>query len=213
MKKLSLRGAVAGLVGLALLLGGVATASNMGFKFVPNIGANQAFDLSLPWNNNYTKANGLFNDIKASAPTLVSVSKFTPNSKLSDWFVGAAPANNFNVVKGEGYIVKAGSGGVTSFVLVGSHDPNYTFSFTANQAFSAAAPYHQTFTKVNQLFNDLKTKLGATSIASVSKFTANSKLTDWFTGAAPANNFNLDLGMGVIVKAQAGGSGYVWPHY
>ncbi len=213
MKKLSIRGVVAGLVGLGLLLGGVATASNMGFKFVPNVGANQFFNLSLPWNNNYTKANGLFNDIKASAPTVGSVSKVQTNGKSLDWFAGAPPANNYTVAKGEAYVVKAGSGGINSFVLVGSHDPNYTFSFAANQYFNAAAPYHQTFTKVNQLFNDLKTKLGANAIATVSKVQTNGKKLDWFNGAPPANNYNLDLGMGVIMKANTGGSGYVWPHY
>jgi hypothetical protein len=117
-------------------------------------------------------------------------------------------------VKGEAYVVFAkASGPVSAAVVVGSHDPNFTFSFTANQAFNAAAPYHQTFTKANALFNDMNTKLGAGSINRISKFQGNSTLQNWFSGAAPANNFNLDLGMGVVVFPAQTKSGYVWPHY
>ncbi len=209
-----LKGILAGLAGVALLVGGFATASNMGFKFVPNVAANQAFNLSMPWNNNFTKANGLFNDLSGQDADINRLSKYQANSTLPNWFSGAAPSNNFNVVKGEAYVVFAkASGPVSAAVVVGSHDPNFTFSFTANQAFNAAAPYHQTFTKANQLFNDLNTKLGAGSINRVSKFQANSTLLNWFSGAAPANNFNLDLGMGVVVFPAQTKSGYVWPHY
>ena len=88
-----------------------------------------------------------------------------------------------------------------------------TFSFTANQAFNAAAPYHQTFTKANQLYNDLNTKLGAGSISRIAKFNGNTTLSSWTAGTAPSGNFNLDLGMGVIVYPAQTKSGYVWPHY
>lgn len=209
-----LKGILAGLAGVALLVGGFATASNMGFKFVPNIAANQAFNLSMPWNNNFTKANGLFNDLQGQDTDVSRLAKFGTNSKLTSWFVGAPDSNNYDVVKGEAYIVyAAASGPVSAAVVVGSHDPNYTFAFTEGQAFNAAAPYHQTFTKANQLFNDLNTKLGAGSIDRVSRFGANSKLTSWFAGAPLSNNFNLDLGMGVVVYPAQTKSGYVWPHY
>ncbi len=75
------------------------------------------------------------------------------------------------------FCLRPRAGPVSAAVVVGSHDPNYTFSFTANQAFNAAAPYHQTFTKANALFNDLNTKLGAGSISRVSKFDATSTLS------------------------------------
>lgn len=213
MKKSAVRGLVAGLVGVALLMGGFATASNMGFKFVPNVAASSNFNLSMPWNNNFAKANLLFNDLTTQGGSVSSLSKFNANATLTSWFTGAPPANNYNVVKGESYIVLTAGGGMNTAVVVGSHDPNFTFTFAAGQNFNAAAPYHQTFTKVNQLYNDMATKLGASAISSVSKFNTNATLTSWFTGAPPANNFNLDLGMGVIVLAGSGGSGYVWPHY
>jgi hypothetical protein len=204
------RGVLAGLVGVALLAGGLATASNMGFKFVPSVAANQYFNLALPWNNNYTKASQLLNDL----PNIVRVSKYTSTGLLKDWFAGAPLANNFAVASGEAYIVKAGTSASNTAVVVGSHNPNFTFTFPANQYFNAAAPYHQTFTKASQLLNDISTHLGATAVARVSKYTSTGLLQDWFSGAPLSNNFNLDLGMGVIIKGgSTGGSGYVWPHY
>ena len=88
-----LKGLLVGLAGVALLVGGFATASNMGFKFVPNVAANQAFNLSMPWNNNFTKANGLFNDLDGQDADVSRLSKFQANSTLIDWFSGAAPSN------------------------------------------------------------------------------------------------------------------------
>jgi len=204
------RGVLASLVGVALLAGGLATASNMGFKFVPSIGANQYFNLALPWNNNYTKASQLLNDL----PNVVRVSKYTAAGGVLDWFHGAPLSNNFALAAGEAYIAKAGASASNTAVIVGSHNPNFTFTFPANQYFNAAAPYHQTFTKASQLLNDIGTHLGANAVARVSKYTATGGLLDWFHGAPMSNNFNLDLGMGVIIKGgSTGGSGYVWPHY
>lgn len=202
-------GLVAGAAIVALLVGGTAIASNMGFKFVPNVGANTFFNLSLPWNNNYTAANGLFNDLPGSA----SVFKVNANASQTEWNAGASSTQNFPVIKGEGYIVKAGPSGVTTAVVVGSHDPNFTLNFTAGNFFNAAAPYHQTFTRANELYNDFGTQLGASAIASIFKVNTNSSQTEWNAGASSTQNFTLDLGMAVIVKAGDGGSGYVWPHY
>jgi len=206
------RGVLAGLVGVALLAGGLATASNMGFKFVPSVGASQFFNLALPWNNNYTKASQLLNDL----PNADRVSKYTSSGALLDWFHGApANPNNYTVAAGEAYIVHAGASPLNTAVIVGSHNPNFTFTFPANAFFNAAAPYHQTFTKASQLLNDIGTHLGGNAVDRVSKYTTVGTTLDWFHGApATPNNFNLDLGMGVIIHGgSTGGSGYVWPHY
>lgn len=202
-------GLVAGAAIVAMLVGGTAIASNMGFKFVPNVGANSFFNLALPWNNNYTAAKDLFNDL----PGAQTVNKVNSNGTQLSWFAGAPSAQNYAITKGEGYIVEAGATGVSTAVIVGSHDPNFTLSFTAGTFFNAAAPYHQTFTRANELYNDFGTQLGATSVAAISKVNANGTRLAWFDGAPAAQNFNLDLGMAVIVEAQDGGSGYVWPHY
>lgn len=203
------QGLVAAAVGVALLAGGLATASNMGFKFVPNIAANQFFNLSLPWNNNYTNAASLLSDLPGSN----RVTRYNGNGTVTDWFAGGNPLNNFPIVKGDAYIVRAGGSGVNTAVVVGSHDPAFTFSFTAGQFRNTAAPYHQTLTKASQLLADLQTQMGATSVNRVTRYNSNGTVTDWFAGGNPLNNFNLTLGMGVIVRGQNGGSGYVWPHY
>lgn len=200
-------GLVAAALGVTLLLVGVATASNMGFKFVPQIpgtaGAN-AYNLSLPWNNNYTSSVDLLADIAGAG----SVAQFTANSKLTSWFPGGGTP--FSLRKGEAYIVY-GSGSGQTPVIVGSHDPSYTYSFTAGQALNASAPYHQTFTDSVGLLSNLNQFCGAGAIESVAQFTAQSKLVTWFPGGGTP--FNLTLGQGVIIFPHANCSGYVWPHY
>ncbi|MEN6633541.1 MAG: hypothetical protein ABFD84_14005 [Candidatus Polarisedimenticolia bacterium] len=202
-------GLVAAALGVTLLLVGVATASNMGFKFVPQIpgtaGAN-AYNLSLPWNNNYTDAASLLNDI----PGATKVSQFTSNAGLVSW-VQNAGGTLFTVRKGEAYIVY-GSGSGQTPVIVGSHDPSYTYTFTAGQAFNASAPYHQTLTSARDLFLSIETKC-AGSMSKVSKFTPASGLVSWLGDASGGTNFNLDLGSGVVIFTKATCSGYVWPHY
>ena len=199
-------GLVAAALGVTLLLVGVATASNMGFKFVPQIpgtaGAN-AYNLSLPWNNNYTSSVDLLTDIAGAQ----GVAQFSPDAKLTTWYPGGG--TTFSVSKGEAYIV-FGSGAGQTPVIVGSHDPSFTFSFVAGKAKNVSAPYHQTFTNAVQLLTDLNTKCPS-AISSVAKFTPDSKLVSWYPGGG--TTFDLTLGQGVIVFAQSNCNGYVWPHY
>jgi hypothetical protein len=192
-------------VGAALLIGGVAIASNMGFKYTTDIPADSSFNLSLPWNNNYTDAESLRSDLGAD-----QISQFTGSANLVDWFPGAF-GNNFDVVPKEAYIVGAGGTAIQE-VVVGSHDPNATIDFTAGQSKNLSAPYHQTLTTANDLFTDLQDQLGNEVPSSVSKFTANANLIDWFPGAF-GNNFDMELGMGVIVLTDTTAGGYQWPHY
>jgi hypothetical protein len=202
------RGMLAVLVGLALIVGGVAVASNMGFKFVPDIAAGDNFNLSLPWNNNYTNAEDLRQDTGAS-----QVSKVTTDLKLTSWFPGAGSAALFDVVPKEAYVLLAPSDAGITPVVVGSHDPNATIDFTADEWQNLSAPYHQTLGKASDLFNDIDDQLGTGTVAEVAKITADLKLTSWFPGAGPSANFDLNLGMGVAVKAASTQGGYQWPHY
>jgi hypothetical protein len=197
-------------VGVVLLAGGLATASNMGFKFVPNIGSSQFFNLGLPWNNNYTNAQSLLADFGGNAE---SVTRYNSNGSLTAWFSGASATNNYPIVKGSAYIIKATAAGSTNAVIVGSHDPSFTFSFSAGLFNNVAPPYHQTLTTANALLNDMNTQMGAGAIESVTRYNTNGSLTAWFSGASASNNFNLALGMGVIAKGGSGGTGYAWPHY
>lgn len=212
MKKGTL-GLIAGVAGLLILLGGFSVASNMGFKFVPNIPADSFFNLSMPWNQNFSNANGLFNDLRTQGGDVTRLTKYTSTGNLLDWFQGAPIDNNFALNQGEAYIVATGPAGCNTAVVVGSHNPNFTFTFTGGEFFNAAAPYHQTLTNAAGLFSDMNTQLGAGKVTRLSKYTSNGLLLDWFQGAPIDNNFALDLGMGVIVYADQTASGYVWPHY
>ncbi|MDQ7008511.1 MAG: hypothetical protein Q9Q40_14920 [Acidobacteriota bacterium] len=199
----AIRGWMVGVAVVALLVGSVVVASNMGFKFVPQIPDGQAFNLSLPWNNNYTNAQSLLTDLG----NVTRVAKFEANSAITNW-TGTAGVN-FGITKAEAYIAYGGTGGATP-VVVGSHDPNYTLNFTSGQAFNAAAPYHQTLTNAEQLRTDIESQFPG-SLDRLAKFEADSALTNW-TGNAGVN-FSLDLGAGVIIYTKTDVSGYQWPHY
>lgn len=208
MKKQVL-GIAAVVVGLAVLVGGVATASNMGFKFVPNVGANSAFNLSLPWNNNYTNAESLYADI-ASQASVASVAKLNADSTLSAWLGLGNGGSNFPLVKGEAYVVNGGPGGNTP-VIVGSHDPNFTFTF-APGAFNASAPYHQTYTNAEGVYAAISATCPG-AVANVAKINPDSTLSAWLGLGNGGSNFPLDLGAGVVVNTTAACSGFVWAHY
>lgn len=206
-------GLVAALAGIALLLGGVATASNMGFKFVPQIpGTTNAncYNLSIPWNNNYTDAQSLLVDIQGTGTKPTRVAKMESDTKLTSWY--GDDGVNFSIAKGEAYLVFGATGGHTP-VVVGSHDPNFTFNFVSGQAFNASAPYHQTFTDAQGLLADLRAKAGGapTSFPRVAMFETSAKLTSWY--GDDGVNFPLSLGMGVVIFPATNLNGYVWPHY
>jgi hypothetical protein len=198
-------GWLAVVVGAALLIGGVAVASNMGFKYTTDIPANDAFNLSLPWNNNYTTAEELRNDLGADR-----VSKVRANASFQNWFPGSF-GNNFDVAPQEAYVVTAGGTAIQE-VVVGSHDPNATIDFAADEAKNVASPYHQTLTTANDLFQDIESQLGTGTVDRVSKIRANASFQNWFPGSF-GNNFDLQLGMGVVVFAKSTAGGYQYPHY
>ena len=199
-------GLVAGIAVVALVVGGLAVASNMGFKFVPNIPSNGAFNLSLPWNNNYAKAEDLRSDI-ASYGSVDHVSRITSASNFVNWT--GKSGQNFDIQKGEAYVIYGGPGGVQP-VIVGSHDPNFTLNFPGGGAFNAAAPYHQTLTNAEKLRQDIESQFPG-SVDHLSKITSASNFVNW-TGKS-GQNFDLDLGMGVVVYCNQDVNGYVWPHY
>lgn len=201
-----IHGVLAVVAGLALILGSVAVASNMGFKFVPDIGDGAAFNLSLPWNNNYTTAESLRSDL-ATYGAVDRVAEFSEASSLVSW--DGFGGSNFAIAKGEAYVVYGGTGGLQP-VVVGSHDPNFTLDFPAGGAFNASAPYHQTLSTAEELRRDIDA-FAPGSIDRIAQFTTGSSLVSWdgFGGS----NFALELGAGVVVYANTAVSGYSWPHY
>lgn len=206
-----------GLVGVALLVGGVAMSSNMGFKYTTNIGTSQNFNLSLPWNNNYGTAADLLNDFSGvphNSAIITNVSQFTAGGTLATWIYAGAPATNFAINKGEAYVLLSGGSGATE-VVVGSHDPNFVFSIPANSNFNISVPYHGTHATAADLLNDMSgVPHNSAIVTNLSQFTAGGTLATWIYAGAPATNFSLNLGEGVI--ALAGGTGlsnYAYPHY
>lgn len=192
-------------------VGSVAVASNMGFKFVPQIpgtaGAN-AFNLSLPWNNQYTNAASLFTDLGGAAAGIQRVVKYTTAGTLQT-YNGTPLSTNFNLSKGEAYIV-FGSGSGATPVIVGSHDPNFTHTFAAG-ATNAAAPYHQTYTNAAGLFTAINTACPG-KLQRIVRYTPQATLQT-YNGTPLSTNFNLVLGEGVLVFVNADCTGFVWAHY
>jgi hypothetical protein len=204
-KTRAIKGVLAGLAGLALLVGGVAVASNMGFKYVTDVSDGTAFNLSLPWNNNYTDAGSLRDDTGAG-----EVGRFNADETLSTW--DGAVGTNFAIEKSSAYLLfDTSDGSPLQSVIVGSHDPNFTLDLPAGELVNAAAPYHQTLVDAGELLGDLNTQLGASAVSEVGRFNADETISTW--DGAVGTNFALTLGQGVLIFADAGGSGYQWPHY
>ena len=83
---------------ILLAVGGAAMASNMGFKFVPNIQLvdPNIYDVSIPLNNNYVTLQSIFDDINASAGcTALSVTSFgnSPVPQTACAWVGSFSCN------------------------------------------------------------------------------------------------------------------------
>jgi hypothetical protein len=199
MSKRTLTGLVVGAVCVALLVGGVAVASNMGFKYVASVTANKSFNVALPWNNNYTNAQSLLTDTGA-----VSVQRLTEAKVLQTW---SGTGVNFTITKAEGYILNAGAGGLTP-TLVGSHDPNFLVDFPAG-SFNFGTPYHTTLTNAGALLSDLQAV--DAGFASVQRLTEDKVLQTW--NGTTGVNFSLTLGESHIVNHPSGATGYAAPHY
>ena len=203
------------MVGAALLaIGGTVVASNMGFKFVPNYdasGAGNTFTISIPLNNNYTDAQSIINDIAASGCTPSQVTKINTNNSAKNC-VSTGPLspcsalNNFAVTKGEGYEVKVNTANCTTWVVVGSHDPAFPYSFTTPGAsYLASIPYHTTALNAADIFTSVPS---ATTVTRVLR----SGLKVNYTGNTAINNFAVVIGDAYFIKVSAPSS-WTPPHY
>lgn len=143
-------------------LGGVAMASNMGFKFVPNLnqGDPKIFDISVPDNNNYTSTKAIFDDISASAGcSAASVITFDVDQNACTWLglPGGCVTTGFNTTqKGIGVRVST-NGPCTGWVIVGSHDPTlaHAFTLTDPKIYDFSLAYHTTRTTTKALFDEI----------------------------------------------------------
>jgi len=181
---------------LLLTVVGGAVASNMGFKFVPNLNiANSAFPVGIPFNHNYTDAQSIYADIQASGCSPASVSRiFGPAEKgVSSWFPGAF-GEDFTVTTsatGEGYSIQVTSP-CTTWVIVGSHNPAQSISMTnvGSPTYLLSVPYHTTAIDANSFFTEIGPNL--VQVDRISGAGAKGHTT-WFPGAF-GNNFAVKIG-------------------
>jgi len=188
---------------ILLAVSGAAVASNMGFKFVPNLNqTSKTFTISLPLNNNYASASAVFNDIQASGCTPNKVERINPStggSSRSSWT--STGGTDFPVAKGEGYIVEVGAN-CTSWVVVGSHDPAYTYNFAlANKSYLASIPYHTTATSASAIFNSIPS---ASKVERINPSTGGSSRSSWTSTGG--TDFPVTIGEAYIVEVTAASS-------
>lgn len=187
-----------------LVAGGLVVASNMGFKFVPGM-VTPGVDhwLSVPYNNNYSVANDVCNDI---GPTATLVSRFDSGTGIrQDWTCPWGTA--FTVTSGEGLFVRVSAS--TTPVLVGSHDPNLTIpqaGFTVGVDNFLSIPYHTTAT----VANDICAEVGNASL--VSRFDTPTQIRqDW---TCPwGTNFTINIGEALGVRVSGANPGFIPAHY
>jgi len=175
MKLLWIAGAI------LLAVGGAAVASNMGFKFVPNLatGDPDIYQISLPFNNNYVDIQDVFDDISASAGcSAAAVTVFHPDQSTCAW-TGSLSCNE---AVGSARGVRVGTiGPCTGWVIVGSHNPALTVSVPLDPLIlDASIPYHTTKTDLAGLFSEIP------NAAQVTKFNADQSTCGW-TGPLSCN--------------------------
>ena len=195
---------VAGAVLLAV--GGAAMASNMGFKFVPNIanGAPAVYDISIPLNNNYTTLRSIFDDINASAGcSAAAVINFNNSPIGTGSCTWAGPFTcDSTYHKGESVWVKvAASTSCTGWVVVGSHDPSFQFSFTQNQParYEVSVPYHTTETSLASLYAEIPS---CSSVDAAGNGTSPAQTHCTWAGPFTCNQ-PLSIGQGVAIKVNS----------
>ena len=179
MRHMKLMG-VAGTI--LLVVAGMAVASNMGFKFTANIATADPdiYDISIPLNNNYASLQSIYDDISASSGcSAAQVTIFNPDQSSCSW-IGAGSCNA-PYLPGQGIRVST-AGPCTAWVIVGSHNPGYLFSFglADPNIYDIALPYHTTRTSTETLFNEIP------NAAQVTKFFPDQSSCSWI-GAGSCN--------------------------
>lgn len=207
---------------LLLAVTGTVTASNMGFKFVPNvtgaIGPVKTFTISLPLNNNYLDANSIGNDINTSCATTSKVIRVNPSaggSSTNFWIAPGGPGVNFLTVKGVGYEFEVASASCTGWVVVGSHDPAFVYGPStswfqlANTSYLTSVPYHTTATLANDLITSIP--LGS-KLTRVNPSPGGSSTNFWVPPTGPGINFPVVIGAAYLVEV-SGPTTWTPAHY
>ena len=195
---------------LILSISLTSISSNMGFKLSMPLTANQSKYISLPYYNSYATQNAatLRNDVIAAGGTSVEV--FNWNGTAWQRYAGGGIGQvNFALQPGIGYQVKSTSA-VSNWVIVGSHNPSTTISFTANQSKYVSVPYHTTLTNAAGLRNEI-IAVGGTS---VEVFNWNGTAWQRYAGGGIGQvNFNLAPGLAYQIKSTSACGPWAPSHY
>jgi hypothetical protein len=207
---------------VAMVAGGLALGSNMGFKFnaqiVSGTGASPKFDnwFSVPDNNPYPKAANVCSQLGllSTGPTATraSVARISSVSAGSlQTFTCGGLAGSFSLTKGEAIKIRTNNPAVVTFnsIVVGSDDPNNPMTIQAGTTASpkfdnwVSVPYHTTAVKAADLCTDIGlTSTGPTAtrgtVARISNISLGTLQT--FTCGGLAGSFTLTVGEGIKVR-------------
>jgi len=212
---------IAATMAVAMVAGGLAIGSNMGFKFnaqiVAGVGASPKFDnwLSLPDNSPYVKANNVCTSLGLTSTGLNAtrgvVSRLISSTGgFSNYTCGAATIGAFTLVKGEA--IKIRNNVTINSIVVGADDPSNTIPIQAGAGASpkfdnwVSVPYHTTAVKANDLCTDMGlTATGANaSRGVVSRLIASTGgFSNYTCGAATIGAFTVTVGEGIKVRNNA----------
>ena len=182
---------------LLLAVGGAVVASNMGFKFVPNVQLNKDTTISLPLNNNYADANSVFTDIQGSGCTPVRVQRIVPSAGAKTKQTWSGSGTNFAIAKGEGYLVVT-SNNCTTWVIVGSHDPAYVYNIQASKDTLVSIPYHTTATSADDIYQSLLPE-----VVRVQRIVPSAGAKTKQTWSGSGTNFAVTIGESYLVVTNA----------
>mgnify|MGYP003574354675 FL=1 len=209
---------IVGVLGLALLAGGVLVASNMGFKLsylldAPgnNGSATGTTTIALPYyqQTNLHNAEDLINDINAVAgsPVVASVARFVKSTDGLEAYTGFSGVN-FLLVQGEGYFVTVSQ--TVNYIVVGSHNPSLVINLEGPGGARASAsgtnlwsyPYHSTKGFAEDLIAEIDGAAGSSVVDSVARFVRTNDGLEAYTGFSGVN-FPLQAGEAYFITVSS----------
>ena len=188
------------LVAAALLLavGTITAGSNMGFKITIPLTAGYRNFVALPYFNQYTDANSVFNDI----PHCQSVTRWdNPSGSWQTW--NGARGDNFTLNEGEALLIQVNAN--TNWVVVGAHDPAFAVPLTAGYRNFVSIPYHTTAANANDIFSQIP------NCQSVTRWDNPSGSWQTWNGAR-GDDFPLTPGEGLLIQVN-GNTSWAPAHY
>ncbi len=190
-------------------------SSNMAFKLIIPLTANQDKYISLPYRSSYTTAELLRNRLIFEGGGDVRV--YNWNGKVWEMWAGGKEDVNFNITPGLGIKVVT-SNNVTSWQVVGSHDGHVQISFKANEIKYVSVPYHSKSTTAAQLRNEIMAAAGYSTpypIGIVDVYMWSGGYWRWWSGGGifGLDNFQMEPGTAYKIRSTVEIAGWEPAHY